>query len=77
MKEECRLALAKAYLFLDGEVLSPEERRSIQVHLEECAPCYERVGLEREISNLIARLKGSDRCPDELRTRIHSLIQSS
>ncbi len=47
MKEHCREILARAYLFLDGEGLSAEERVEIEVHLEECAPCLERYDLQR------------------------------
>lgn len=75
MKEKCRHTLEQAYLFLDGEVLSSEQRLEIQVHLEECAPCYERYGLDREVTVIIQRLRGSDRCPQELRDKIHDLIR--
>ncbi len=77
MKEDCKQALARAYLYLDGEVLGPAERKEIEVHLLECAPCYERVGLEREFSALLSKLRGSDPCPTELRSRIRSLIRGS
>lgn len=77
MKERCRETLQRAYLFLDGELLSEHERIEISSHLEECAPCYERYGVEREVSMLIARLRGSTRCPDELRTRVRALIEDA
>lgn len=75
MKEECKQVLERAYLFLDGEVLSESERLEIQVHLEECAPCLERVGFEREMHVLIHRLQGTCRCPDGLKNRILDLIR--
>ena len=77
MKDECKKAIAQAYLFLDGEGLSQAERDHIQSHLQDCAPCYERVGLDQEVLFLIARLKGSDPCPRELKERITSLLESS
>ncbi|MGH2819001.1 MAG: mycothiol system anti-sigma-R factor [Actinomycetota bacterium] len=76
MKQHCRETLARAYLFLDGELLSQEERVEIQEHLEECAPCYERLGIEKEVTMLVARLRGSERCPDRLRSRITSLFEA-
>jgi mycothiol system anti-sigma-R factor len=76
MKEHCRETLHRAYLFLDGEILSAEERVEIQEHLEECKPCFERVGMEKEITLLVARLKGSERCPEELRYRITNLFEA-
>jgi mycothiol system anti-sigma-R factor len=74
MKEVCRETLERAYLFLDGEILSVTERHQIQVHLEECQPCLERYGLQTEVSVLVARLKGADRCPDGLKKRISELL---
>ncbi|MDQ3879176.1 MAG: zf-HC2 domain-containing protein [Actinomycetota bacterium] len=74
MKYHCRETLARAYLYLDGEVLSEQERQEIWVHLEECKPCYDRVGLDREVTEIVARLKGAHRCPDELRSRLSQLL---
>ncbi len=77
MKERCREVLQRAYLFLDGEVLSEEERLQIQVHLDECAPCLENYGLEREMVFVTARLKGKTECPQKLKTKIQSLLDEA
>ena len=77
MKETCREVLEKAFLYIDGEVLSSEERTVMRIHLEECAPCFQRLGLEQEIVHLIKRLHGSDPCPGSLRNRIVALIDES
>ncbi|MGH2734172.1 MAG: mycothiol system anti-sigma-R factor [Actinomycetota bacterium] len=74
MKERCRETLERAYLYVDGEGLSEAERLEIQTHLEDCAPCFERVGLDHEVSRVIARLKGHDQCPEGLKARITALI---
>jgi mycothiol system anti-sigma-R factor len=74
MKDYCRETLRQAYLYLDGELLSESERTIIRLHLEECHPCFERYGLEKEVTQMIARLHGCTRCPEGLRTRIHSLF---
>lgn len=71
----CRETLTEAYLFLDGEILSESRRLEIAHHLEECAPCLQRYGLEKEVTLIVARLRGSTRCPSELRVRILKLIQ--
>jgi mycothiol system anti-sigma-R factor len=76
MKEHCKETLKRAYLFIDGEVLTEEERRDIREHLEECYPCLERYDVEREVTVLIARLK-STACPEKLRNRIESLIEEA
>jgi mycothiol system anti-sigma-R factor len=71
----CRETLREAYLYLDGEGLTEERRREIRAHLEDCAPCYERVGLEQEVTTLLSKLRGCTHCPDDLRVRITSLIE--
>lgn len=75
MKEDCRIALQKAYLFLDGELLSETERIDIQGHLEDCRPCLEQYGLEGEVTALVARLKGPEPCPENVKKRIQLMIQ--
>ena len=74
MKEPCREVLERAYLYLDEEILSEEERIQIQVHLEECEPCLENVGLHREFVFVTARLRGKTECPEGLRSRIKNLL---
>jgi mycothiol system anti-sigma-R factor len=77
MKERCRETLERAYLFLDGEQLTHAERLEIRAHLEECAPCYERYGVEKVMTTLTARLKGHTQCPEKLRARVESLIKEA
>ncbi len=74
MKEDCRVTLERAYLFLDGEILSESERIEIKGHLEACRPCFERYGLEAEVTALLNRLKGHEDCPRRLKDRIEGLI---
>jgi mycothiol system anti-sigma-R factor len=75
MKKHCKETLEKAYLFLDGELLSEHQRNEIRQHLEACGPCYQRYGLEREITMVVARLQGRARCPKDLRLRIITLLE--
>ena len=77
MKEDCRETLRQAFLYIDGEVLSEGERIEIEQHLEECAPCLERYGLEQEVKLIAARLRGQHRCPDKLRAKITSLFDEA
>ena len=77
MKESCKEVLARAYMFLDGEGLSVVDRQEIEVHLEECGPCLERYGLEKETQALLARLRGKAPCPDGLKTRIFNLLDQA
>ena len=74
MKDDCRKSLERVYFFLDGEVLSDHERLEIQTHLEECPPCLERYGLEREITTLVTRVQDTSTCPEQLKTRLRNLL---
>lgn len=74
MSCDCREVLERAYLFLDRESLSEPERQEIQQHLDDCSSCFERLGVEKEVHHLIARLKGSPVCPDRLKTQILALL---
>jgi mycothiol system anti-sigma-R factor len=77
VKEECREVLERTYLFLDGEVLSVAERHEIQGHLEACAPCLERYGLEKEVHHLLAKVKNREVCPQALRRKILALLDDN
>ena len=70
MKERCREVLERAFLYIDGEGLTETERIEFSAHLEECRPCFERVGLDREVARLVSRLRGCNPCPNQLRLRI-------
>lgn len=78
MKQKCLEVMERAYLFLDGEGLTIEERVEIETHLADCGPCLERVGVERETIALItSRLRGSAHCPDRLKERIATLLDQA
>ncbi len=77
VKEECREVLQRTYLFLDGELLSVSQRLEIQGHLEDCGPCLERYGLEKEFHGLLAKVRNREVCPEALRHRILSLLDQT
>jgi mycothiol system anti-sigma-R factor len=77
MKEHCRHTLERAYLILDGESITAEERRQIEGHLHDCGPCFERYGIEIEVKKVIARLQGSTHCPAELKNRIMDILKEA
>ena len=76
MSDDCRKVLQRAYLFVDHELLSATERNEIEAHLEDCSPCFRRYGLEQEVTELVARLRRTHVCPDELKGRITRLLDS-
>jgi mycothiol system anti-sigma-R factor len=66
---DCDEVLADVYLYLDDESDS-EVRHRIRSHLDDCAPCLRRFGLEQDVKSLVARSCGGDIAPDRLRSRI-------
>jgi mycothiol system anti-sigma-R factor len=77
MTDDCRAALERAYLYLDGEVLTQEQRLEIRRHLEECPPCLERYDVEQVVAKLVARVRGSETCPARVKERVQSLLEEA
>jgi mycothiol system anti-sigma-R factor len=69
---DCEQALRTLYFFLDGE-LTPERRRAIQHHLDECSPCLEAFDFEAELKMVVARCC-RDEVPDRLRQRVADVL---
>lgn len=65
----CDQVLEKVFLFLDSEC-DQLSRTHIAQHLEECGPCLQYFGIEREIKALIHRKCGGDPTPAGLRERV-------
>jgi mycothiol system anti-sigma-R factor len=66
---DCDAVLADVYLYLDDEA-DPSVRARMKDHLDDCAPCLRRFGVEQDVKSLVARTCGGDRAPAELRARI-------
>lgn len=77
MKDDCQAALERAYLYLDGEVLTQEQRLEIRRHLEECPPCLERYDVEQLAAKLVGRVRGSASCPDRVKHRVQGLLEEA
>jgi mycothiol system anti-sigma-R factor len=69
---QCDDAIRTLYHFLDGE-LTPERRRAIQRHLDECAPCLKAFDFEAELKILVARCC-RDQVPEHLRIRVAEVL---
>ena len=68
MDDECREALERLHVYLDGEC--PQEiEQEIQTHLGDCSPCLDRADFERELRALIAR-RCKDAAPQGLIDRV-------
>jgi mycothiol system anti-sigma-R factor len=70
----CSEVLDAVYLYLDGEQ-DTEQRDTVRLHLDECAPCLRQYGLEQAVKALVARCCGGDCAPVELRDRVLVRIQ--
>jgi mycothiol system anti-sigma-R factor len=69
----CSEVLEKVYLYLDGED-EAHDHDEIRIHLDECAPCLRKYGLEQAVKALVAR-SCAEQAPIELRERVMFRIQ--
>ena len=72
---ECSEMLQKVFVFLDSECDEASRARIVQ-HLDECGPCLQMFGIEREIKALIQRKCGGDPAPSGLRDRIRLRLRT-
>ncbi len=70
---DCNEVLADVYLYLDDES-DVDARSRIRLHLDDCAPCLRRFGLEQDVKSLVARSCGGDRAPINLKDRIRGRL---
>lgn len=70
---DCNEVLADVYLYLDDES-DVDARARIRLHLDDCAPCLRRFGLEQDVKSLVARSCGGDRAPVNLKDRIRGRL---
>ena len=71
---DCAEVIEKVFFYLDGEI-GDIDRTKIRVHLEECAPCLRKYGVEQDVKALVARCCGGDHAPDNLRQRVLARLQ--
>lgn len=69
----CDVVLEQVWTYLDGE-LTDSGCASIREHLDECAPCLRKYGIEQEVKALVARSCGSDDVPTDLKDRVRARI---
>ncbi|MDK2897382.1 MAG: hypothetical protein PWP04_1502 [Candidatus Atribacteria bacterium] len=71
---DCQEAVKKLYLYLDGEMLSDEERLSFEEHLKLCRQCCKRVEFEKHLWSLIRTNGQEEFLPTTLLTRVEKVI---
>jgi len=69
----CEEVLEKVYLYLDAEA-EQHDHEHIRIHLDECAPCLRKYGLEQAVMKLVAR-SCKEQAPPDLRERVLLKIQ--
>lgn len=73
---ECREILAEIWTYLDGEQ-TRHSRAVIAQHLDDCAPCLRKYGIESEVKALVARCCGHEDTPVDLRDRVLVALRST
>ena len=71
--ESCADFLDRIVYLLDNE-LEASEVAVVKVHLEECAPCFERYDVQRTIKMIVAR-SCTESAPDALREKVRVRLQ--
>lgn len=75
MSDNCEVALAELYEFLDGE-LDEAKMRLIEQHLRDCSPCLEAFDFEAELRKMVAS-RCHDECPGALRSKVQQMIEAA
>lgn len=73
---ECREALERIELFLDGELVG-EASIEIHEHVEACAPCGERVEFRRRLQELLRSACQECELPPELAARLRAFLDAA
>jgi len=73
---DCSQVLAEVWLLLDHEC-DEGHRHQLVEHLDECAPCLERYGIEEHLKLLLARKCGGDRVPEGFKERLRATIRQT
>jgi mycothiol system anti-sigma-R factor len=71
---DCSEIIEKVYLYLDGEI-DDDARATVREHLDECAPCLRKFGLEQDVKALVARCCGGEVAPEGVRERLVMKLQ--
>ncbi len=73
---DCSQVLAEVWLLLDHECEEGQRHKLVE-HLDECAPCLERYGIEEHLKLLLARKCGGDRVSEGFKERLRATIRQT
>ncbi|MBO8192595.1 mycothiol system anti-sigma-R factor [Streptomyces oryzae] len=71
---DCSEVLDHLYEYLDRE-MPDSDCAKFKEHFDECSPCFEKYGLEREVKKLVKRCCGHDDVPSDLRAKVMGRIE--
>ncbi|MBO8186939.1 mycothiol system anti-sigma-R factor [Streptomyces spirodelae] len=71
---DCSEVLDHLYEYLDQE-MPDGDCAKFKEHFDECSPCFEKYGLEREVKKLVKRCCGHDDVPSDLRAKVMGRIE--
>ena len=71
--DSCADFIDRIVYMLDNE-LDDNEVVAVKLHLDECAPCFERYDVQRTIKMIVAR-SCAEAAPDDLRERVRLRLQ--
>ncbi len=71
----CTEAQEHLWDYLDGE-MSAGDCAKIKAHIEDCPPCLEMFNNEQKVKDAVHRACGCESAPQDLRSRVTSLIAS-
>jgi mycothiol system anti-sigma-R factor len=72
---DCQEVLDAVYTFLDDEA-DEATCAKVRQHLDECAPCLAKFGVEQRLKELVQRSCGCDPVPEDLRVRVVTAIRA-
>ncbi len=73
MGDECESLLRDITDYLHGE-LDPQQRATLQAHLEDCPPCFETADFQAQLREVIAK-RCCEEVPDALRSRVVAMLR--
>ena len=72
---DCVKLVGQLYQLLDGEI-GDSQVEFLQSHLDECADCLMRLGVEAHFSQLVRERCTHNVCPDQVVVRIRQALQA-
>ena len=70
----CREAVSRMFEFLGG-VITSQQKKELDVHLEKCRHCCDRFEFERLFKEELANVAGKEKAPKGLVKRVEGLLK--